>query len=299
MTLAPPETIPKLTPGSPEWKRLVTPSKIGAMLNLSPWGDQYSLWHYMRGNIEQPETDEMRRGNFHEEGVLSEFFHRHPTWTRLGRSSKDTIQVSEWFAVTPDELALDDDGLLVLVEAKTSADLAEWGEPGTDEVPEYYYAQVLPAMHGIGAARAHVFVLGPFWEYHEYVVNPDPELAEATLAECHRFWLTVQSGDEPELCATAASYETWTKVADPTVGEGKVEIPADLATELRRNAQAKREAEAALPPLRAQIVNIVDAAGAKYATVDGEVFARRQKNSHGGTSLVEVAAKKPKTKETE
>jgi predicted phage-related endonuclease len=287
----------RLEPGSPEWRRLITPSKIAAALGFSPYESPYSMWHYMAGNIDIPESDEMRRGTFHEEGVLREFFHRHPELTRLNANT--TVRVNEWFAVTPDELAVDAEGRLHMIEAKTCGDyeMEGWGQEGTDEIPEHYYSQVIPAGHGVGADVIHVMVLGPFWNYQEYVIEPDADLAEQTLAALYPFWESVRDGVEPELSEDVASYETWTKVADPALGSGKVDLPADLALELRTLSAAKSHAEKRLPAIKAALVNVIEQAGAQYGVVDGEVFVRRQRNSHGGVSLVNVAEKKSKTKE--
>lgn len=259
----------------------MTPSKISGILGLSPYTDQYSTYHYMAGHIDIPETDEMRRGTYHEAAVLREFYHRHPELKRI-RGCNRTFLVNAWFGVTPDSMATDRDvstGRRVLVEAKTTAWWDEWGEAGTDEVPEHYFSQVIAAAHGMKADEIRVFVLGPFWEYREYVIQPDPELAEQVLAKCYPFWLAVQNGDEPELCATKASYETWVKVADPDVGEGQVEIDRDLARRFLVAAAAEKQVKAC----KAELVNALG--NAKQAVYDGKVVAQKQRNSTGGISI--------------
>lgn len=290
VTTAPPAAPRLLKPGSREWLRLVTPSKVAPILGISPYTDQYSQWHIMRGNITEPETDEMRRGTFHEAGVLREFYHRHPELVREHNGHR-TIRAAEWLAATPDSIAIPRNPARrphrVLVEIKTCAGWDDWGRTGTDEIPEHYLSQVLPCAYVAEVDEIRVFALGPFWEYREYVVAPDIALAEATLAKCYEFWQTVQSGDEPPLSHTVSSYETWTKVADPEVGEGSVEIPADAALRLLRAIAGEKDVK----PARAAIVNLLG--DAKVATFDGKTVAQKQRNSVGGVTL--AVGRKPPT----
>lgn len=284
-----------LEPGSTEWQKLVTPSKVAPILGISPYTDQYSQWHRMAGHLERETvTDAMRRGTFHESAVLREFFYQHPELRHVPNSNK-TVQVADWLAATPDALAtvkaLDNwqgPNDLILVEIKTADNWDEWGQKGTDEIPEHYRAQVIMCAHVVKADAIRVFVCGPYWEYREYVVDPDPELAEAILTRCRAFWESVQSGEEPELSSTLASFETWAKVADPTAGEGDAEISPELAV----NYLAAHAAEKALPGYKAQIVNALQATGAKVAVCQGHKIAQRQRSSSGGATIA-AARKRP------
>lgn len=274
-----------LSPGSPAWMRLVTGSKIAPILGISPYDDQYSTWHRMAGNLPGPEvTEAMRRGTFHEGAVLSETKFRHPEW--LFTDTRATQQTLEWLAVTPDEVAVDGDDD-VLVEVKTTSRWDEWGEPGTDQIPEHYRAQVIVTAHVLYCDRIVIAVMGPYWDYREYLVTPDPALAEAILTSCKDFWDSVQSGIEPALSHELSAYETWTKVGEvgPT---GDVEIPPALARDyLDAYAADKR-----LGGLKAQIVNLLLEDDAKRAVCQGFTIAQRQKSSSGGVALA-VARKRP------
>ncbi|MER2224040.1 MAG: hypothetical protein ABS976_20875, partial [Rhodococcus sp. (in: high G+C Gram-positive bacteria)] len=41
----------KAEPGSPEWLKLITASKIPSILGISRFKSQFSLWHEMAGNL--------------------------------------------------------------------------------------------------------------------------------------------------------------------------------------------------------------------------------------------------------
>ena len=102
--------LPDLQPGTPEWMRLMTASKVAAVLGLSPWESRYSLWHRMAGLIDpQPENDEKIRGHYLEPAVAQWFADQHPetiqqpggTWAHPDRP---------WQATTPDRLLHAADG---------------------------------------------------------------------------------------------------------------------------------------------------------------------------------------------
>ena len=129
-------------PGSREWHRLITASKVPAILGLSPWQSPYSLWMEMAGRVERHgETTTTRRGHYLEPAILAWWHDQHPdAWA---------VRIDEWVSAVPwggatlDALALMDDGSQVIVEAKSAAYRDDWGAPGTDEIPEHYKAQVL------------------------------------------------------------------------------------------------------------------------------------------------------------
>ena len=277
---------PTLAPGSPEWQKLVTPSKIAGILGISRWADPYTTWHRMAGNLPPEETTEaMQRGTDLEPVVLKRFFRRHPELTLIPGSSV-TVQQSSWLAVTPDAIATRTNGTRVLIEAKTTERWDHWGEPYTEAIPEDYWPQVIVAAHVLECDEIIVTAMGPFFDDREYYLNPDPELAEAVLAKTKQFWDTVQTGVEPELSSTTASYEAWTKLATgaPT---GEVEIDPELAIRYLTAVAGEKDVK----PAKAAIVNALEAAGAKTAVCQGQKVATRQRSAHG-MSLV-VARKLP------
>lgn len=265
-----------LEPGSESWLKLVTPSKIAPILGISPYSDQYTTWHMMAGDL-PPEkiTDAMRRGTLHESAVLREFYFDHPELTHIDGSDA-TVMVSEWLAYTPDSIAVDKNGARWLVEAKTAGEWDMWGRDGTDEIPEHYLAQVITCAYLAGCTHIRVKTCGPFWDYREYPIEPNTELARAVLSLCHEFWKSVQSGEEPDLSRTVASYKTWSKVAEP-VGEGSVEIDPTLAVEFLRAI----DGEKAVKPTKAAIAQLIEKAGAKEAVVGSHQIAVKQRGAHG------------------
>ena len=86
-------------PGSPEWARLVTASKVAGILGISPWDSQYKVWCVMAGLIPpDPENEAMRRGNMLEDAILNWWLADHPAAIELGRQVTCQIPDEPWAA---------------------------------------------------------------------------------------------------------------------------------------------------------------------------------------------------------
>lgn len=81
----------------------------------------------------------------------------------------------------------------------------EWGEPGTDEVPDEYVIQcqhgmlVVAAQLDITIEVADLAVLIGLDDYRVYHIEPDRELQEMLVDEERAFWTRVQKGDAPPI----------------------------------------------------------------------------------------------------
>lgn len=92
------------------------------------------------------------------------------------------------------------DGLLPdgsVLEIKTARSGADWGEEGTDEIPEYYLTQVQHYMAVLGAKRCDVAVLIGASDFRVYHVDADPEIASMLIEEEKAFWQRVIDRNPP------------------------------------------------------------------------------------------------------
>lgn len=92
------------------------------------------------------------------------------------------------------------DGLLPdgsVLEIKTARTGAEWGEEGTDEIPEYYLTQVQHYMAVLGAKRCDIAVLIGASDFRIYHVDFDPEVAAMLIEEEKAFWQRVVTRNPP------------------------------------------------------------------------------------------------------
>lgn len=266
-----------LAPGSPEWVRRVSPSKVAGMLGLSPWDSPYAMWRKMRGDIPwDSETEAMERGTLCEPAVLAWWrkHHEHHDW-----EDQATMTLGDWCVATPDGLTVHD-GEHIIVEAKTSARMEHWGEPGTDQIPLYYLTQVYVAMevarrNGIDVTAAHVPVLGGYrLAFANYVVPYSPEWGADLLARCREFYDSLTADVPPPLDDTVATYEAVRRV-HPDIERGtEVELDFDDAVLLVQAQAEFKEIETRLRFAKSRVIDLMGRS--QFAKHDGVKIARRQ-----------------------
>lgn len=266
-----------LLPGSPEWLRTVTASKVAAILGHSPFMSQRACWHLMRGEYRQEETDAMRRGHYLEDGVLKWWRDRNGVDGQDDSSwvSQPSYLLGDWAAATPDAEAHvgHQDDPPILVEAKTSANDDEWGREGTDEIPTHYLTQCYWAMHISGIHETRVPVLTSRLRFAEYVVHHDPEVGALLEERCREFYDSLD-GPEPELDDSVSTFECMKQLHRDIEPGLSVEIDRDLA---RQFVQAALQVNEANARKTAALSRLYDLAGkAQYLTCNGIRIARRQ-----------------------
>lgn len=286
--------IGELTPGSPEWLRCMTASKVAAVLGLSPWESRFSLWHRMAGLIDaEAETDLHRRGHYLEPAVAAWFADQHPEY-QLGNAATWAHRDRLWQVATPDRTLHLTHAVApaAVLECKTAANDEEWGEPGSDDIPVGYRAQVMWQMDVLGVPVAHVAVLTSWLEFAEYVVAYDPGEAALIRGECERFMASLPGGSaeqRPDLDEHSATYVA-VRQLHPDIDGGDVDLPEPLAD---RYCRARAASAAADAEKAAVTTAVADAMGnAKRARAAGITVATRQAKA-GGTPYLVAGRKLP------
>ena len=197
-------------PGTPEWRGMITASKVPTLLGLSPWGSPYALWHEMYAGLEPPalEGDHLRWGHISEQSLVGWWLDANPGWqTNSGEITYTSDALPFPNAVTLDRRARRGRRFHI-IECKTTRDMDQWGRPGDpDSIPAHYLAQVIFQMGVSGIHEASVVVLGygtP--EIHE--VEWDEDVWETIVAACTRWHQTGIAGDPPPLDDRVATYDT-------------------------------------------------------------------------------------------
>lgn len=263
--------VPRIEVGNPEWLRVMSASKIAAVLCLSPWESRFSLYHRMQGLVGDDSNDATRRGTYLEAGVAAWFADQLPdhhvaatgTWLHPQRP---------WQAATPDRLVTTPGGDVELLECKTSSIVENWGDPGTDEIPVYYRAQTIWQLDTLGLKRCHVAVLLPYLEFRRYTVEFDEAEAQVMREAAQEFLDDLEHGNRPPIDDTAATYQVIRELCPDIDGES-VEIPGELAnsytTSCNRRDFWTREKQR-------HTSTITDVMGsARYATHQGQRIAMR------------------------
>ena len=277
-----------LVPGSPEWQKCITASKVGAIMGASAYDSPTSIWHQLAGLVEhdmRPASDAQYRGTMMEPYVLGwAWDRRHPDWLREADETtwtRDDLPFPA--AANTDSHGLKDDGTPVIIEAKTIGDWdiykRDWGTEGTDEVPLAYWYQCHFQMLMSGIHEVRVELCGPGLDRHsEYVIVHDPSIEAGLKVKLSDFWNSVLMGKPPKVDGHKATVEAY-KRAVVEVDTTEWEISPGLAHDLDK---ARADEDDAVARKREATARILQAMGtAKYATVDGERRFRRQKSGKG------------------
>lgn len=261
-------------PGTPEWCRMVTASKVGAIIGVSPWDSPLTMWLKMAGRIPWDEESEaMRRGNMLEDAVLDWWLKDHPEWVQRGRQEWHTLPDEDWCGATPDMTGFADE-VPELVDAKTSSTDEHWGSPGDpDAVPPHYLASSMWQLAmAPWAERVHLAVLfGRPFTMRSYTVERDDELCGLLIDRAREFYLSLSADEPPPLSGVVAEYDAIRK-AHPEIDPAlTVTLPTDLVEEYVAGYWIGRH----LDGVKARVL---DAMGhARYGTDEhGNRIARRQ-----------------------
>lgn len=186
-------------------------SDIGAILGLSPWRTPYDVFLDKTAPVEHEESDSMYWGTVLEDVVASEY------QKRSGRKVQRVRQLLRHpehdFAIANIDRAVIvpeisgnvrwKNGKLTtdrILECKTSNGFAasEWGEPGTDFVPDTYLLQCQWYMGVTDTQVADLAVLIGGNDYRTFTITRDDSLFSDLLMEAETFWNNCQKGIAPD-----------------------------------------------------------------------------------------------------
>ena len=265
---------------SPDWydarREGIAASEIAAVLGISPWVSPFDLWWSKRtGQTSQAENRGMRRGRRYEGLILEDFAEEHPELVVVPSLTLRSIE-RPWQLATPDALAYtyqcdcvdpaitDDDPiaaevhepncmpvLLAPIEAKTGQRW-EWGDPGTDDIPVHYRAQVLWQMDVLGTNLAHIPVLYGGDQYAEYAVDYDEHDVALMRAAAEKFLESVREDRTPDVDDHTATLRRLKKL-HPSIEPGQVEVPAAVVGQYHAARRLRDAAEARMRLAEARI----------------------------------------------
>jgi putative phage-type endonuclease len=182
-------------------KNHVGASEVAAVMGLSPWKTAHDLWLEKTDKLEEKplENESMGIGSMVEDGLLD--------WSaaEIGKKIlKNQFRVHDGgiISATHDALVV---GEPVGVEAKTAGIMNpmqardEWGEEGTDEIPDYYILQTQTQCLVSGLEVVHVPALIGGRGRKMYRVERSDKICAAILERVTLFWMeNVQKDIPPE-----------------------------------------------------------------------------------------------------
>lgn len=277
-------------PGSAEWLRVVSPSKIAALLGISRFKSQYSVWHEMAGLVDPAPIPDARQDDFDyghaaELAAREYWLYKNPGW-RLSRGEVAYTNAGIGFPnLATLDLRASRGSLRRVVEVKTARDREEYGDDGSGEIPADYAAQVIAQQHITQwwDEPANVVVWFQYGKPRIYTVEYVPEIADAMFARIAELWPTILAQDPPPaLDDSVSTYETVraqhpdidgsTAVLDPGLAVDYLTADSDLKALTKRHRGLKSR--------------VLDAMGnAQYAVVDDIPIASRRPGRGDSISL--------------
>ncbi|MFZ2529631.1 MAG: YqaJ viral recombinase family protein [Rhodococcus sp. (in: high G+C Gram-positive bacteria)] len=269
----------ELKPGSAEWLSTITASKISAILGISRFQSQFSLWHQMAGNVEPTQISESTQEMF-DMGHAAELAARHfwllrnPGW----RASQGEVQYVRddlgFPAVATIDRRASRGRARRIVEVKAPRSLEDFGDDGSGEIPADHAAQITWQMFVSGIHDADLVawpVYGPPKIYH---VEWDQDLADLILQHVCLWVASLSAGTPPELDDSVTTYATVRALHPDIERDAEVELDEVLAVEY---LTATTKSKALDKELRGLKTRVLDAMGnAQRATCGGRPIARRQ-----------------------
>lgn len=187
-------------------KGFIGGSDVAAILGVSPWKSPLQLYLEKTGEYREEITPERQRifdrGHRWEpvvvEMMLDELSDRGHAVDVVARNARYQDAECPFLAAEID-LELMVDGERMNGEIKTVHPFAAkaWGEPGTDEIPIYYAAQVMHGLMVRPRKRAIVAALIGVDDLRIHWIDRDDETIAAIRARELEFWQRIQDGNPP------------------------------------------------------------------------------------------------------
>lgn len=260
-----------LEPGTPDWLREMTGSKVAAVLGLSPWQSRFSLWYEMKGAVEHAgPTRQMTRGHYLEEAVVQWTADQYQVGAR--RTSAWRNRARPWQVASPDRLAVplgidrvaELDDVVAVMEVKTDArgDF-RWGPDGSDEIPLHVRCQAIWQCDVLGVDTCYVGALLPYLDLRSYVLHPADGEIEYMREECLGFLESLAKDEPPDIDKHDATYRT-VRALNPDIEDLEVDLGVDLSRAYARSILELRKAEDEYNLRRSQVASIMGTA--RWAT---------------------------------
>jgi putative phage-type endonuclease len=171
-------------------RRLICSSDIASLFGTG-WAAAYTVWADKTGRDPgSPTTRVQARGIDLEAAVIAHWIKHHApvnTGLRVWRAGLMQSRRYRRAGATVDRLSVCVDGKCI-VEAKTQANIIEWGTDYEPEVPVGYQFQGQWQLFVTGRDHVHFIVMGPRFVPFDRVMFRDEELIERMACGAARFW---------------------------------------------------------------------------------------------------------------
>lgn len=282
-------------PGTDEWKRKITASKVASIVCKSPWTSKFALHAEMTGRYEADpiNPDILEAGNILEPAV-ADWYALHNPGVEVRECKKRNTPVwwvardSEDFAATPDRILVDKatGEVAALLEIKTARVASEWGEEGTEEIPEHYRLQALWQMKCTGVKTVIFAVLHAGLRFATYRVEWNRDDIYELVDAATDFMDAVRTGKTPDYREEPGAFSTYEvlRYYFPECNGEAVMLSDDLVYRTRRAKRLKRLAARAEDIVKTELATVMGNASAGVDYANRTVARRSQCRTPKGFS---------------
>lgn len=257
-------------------------SDAAAIAGVSPYKTAYQVYCEKKGEIDgDPENEAMHCGKLIEPVLVSEY--ERLTGHRVVRSVYQKSPDLPWMYANLDGLAFNGSpDPLEIVECKNVGHFsaAEWGEPGSAQIPEIYYTQVQHYLAVMNLDKAKVIALLGGNKISMYDVPRDKEFIEYLIKIEAEFWRRVEQGIPPEIDGSEAARKVLSKKF-PVDSGSKIEADDQIAAYVRalKEIRLQGKAIAEQEELLTNRIKLFMADNSILVTPEGELTWKSYKGS--------------------
>jgi putative phage-type endonuclease len=247
-------------------------SDAAAALGISPYTSPLSLYLMKIGAAPPVAENSAMRWGTRLEPIIAEAYSEESGHGFVAEQQFLRSPERPWMLATLDRVR--DDGRIVELKCVGTRSAHLWGEPGSDEVPDFYLCQVMHQLIVAGADVADVAALIGGNDLRVYTIRRDDAVAARIVAVEEEFWSHVQRRDPPPVDPArdgSALARLWPRA------EGEADLgPAGdlLVAEWEDCGRAVHDLQERRELAKARLlVAMEDAASARLA--DGRVLTRK------------------------
>lgn len=166
-------------------RKCITGTDIASILGLSKWASPLSVYCEKLGLSEPIEDNRYMEWGRRLEPIIAQ---KYAEETRCELEQGSFLNKG-LFGGTPDFIAtLDGEKHLVEIKTTSSYSAKDWGEPGSDQIPEYYMTQVQWYLNLLDFKHADVVCLIGGNDYRVYPISRNDKLISIMTFMAEKFW---------------------------------------------------------------------------------------------------------------
>lgn len=169
-------------------------SDVAAILGISPWKTAFQVYQDKIGESAQAEQTPAMSYGLLVEPAIRQWYSNETGREVLMPENLLVHPKYPWMIASVDGLTKEPR----VIEIKTAKSSQDWGEPGSDEIPPYYAAQVHHYMTVTAIDISDVIVSFAGSMPVVYTVEADKEIQEMLIEREHDFWQMVERHEPPE-----------------------------------------------------------------------------------------------------